>query len=85
MYTHWFWWLLVGQCSDGDMLVLSRHSGCEGEDRYYDSETGVFIAVATSSDAIDPICGGRRYWPRRVVCRDFERTEIICDAGDQFE
>ena len=65
------WYLVVGQD-----VRDQRHVW---ETRYYDAETGQFLALEHGGDAISPEdeCGGTYYWPVNVECTERTVTEFL--------
>ena len=78
-----FPFMVTGECGDGVTLFLYRGTGFTTLTNYYDSETGRFMSLTTTTDAIEPRCEGRGYFPELFVCRDAVVTEVIC--GTFFE
>jgi hypothetical protein len=81
--------LYTGTCSQGEVLFIKRSDGYDGQARYFRADDGSFIAVTSSADVFDGVCGGVLYWPAEHLCRDYVVTEVLCgkskrvgDRGD---
>lgn len=78
--------LVSGRCADGKRALMLA-TGYTRERRYFD-DAGAFTGVTTTSDAVDPVCGGNKYWPTPISCVQLTVTEVHCGSvfaiGDDF-
>jgi hypothetical protein len=74
---------IAGECNDGDVLFLHEFFIDSGITRFFDTDTGAFIGYETQEGFWALFCGGRRFHPRPISCRNGVVTEVVC--GDGYE
>lgn len=72
------WSVFEARCADG-VTMLQRSNGLVVEQRYFD-QGGALLGRTRTSDNIDEICEGRRYWPKLIECDDAVVTRVACSG-----
>ncbi len=83
-----FPWIVTARCPDDVFDVIDSSSGFVRLVRFYDRQTGQFVAQRMKSDALDLTCWGVSYWPIRVACDAGIVSEVLCGTtwavGDEI-
>ena len=72
--------LVVGTC--GSAARFLHASTATLTSTVFFDDQGRFLATQNSSDVVDEVCNGFRYFPDRFDCPDAEVTEVVC--GESF-
>jgi len=75
--------LYAGECVGQNLVFLRTSTGFSFQVRYFNAQTGHFVAAAGGTDAGDPFCVGRGFAPFRVECDNPIVTEVICGTNLQ--
>lgn len=70
----------TGLCGDGSIRFIGDFR-IGFQIRYFDAETGAFVALEGATDVYAG-CNGTNYWPIRIDCADRIVTEVICDRAE---
>ena len=74
---------IAGECDGGEVLFLHEFFIDSGITRFFDADTGAFIGYESQEGFWALFCGGRRWYPRPISCRNGVVTEVVC--GDGYE
>lgn len=73
---------VAARCTNGALDVVDWFFGEGRLVRFYDQQSGQFVAQLRWSDGADATCLGKSYWPVRVDCDTWTVTKVVC--GTEF-
>jgi hypothetical protein len=80
--------MVTARCPGGALDVIDWSFGEGGLARFYDQQSGQYVAQRMWSDGADETCSGKSYWPIRVDCDAWIVTEVLCGTlwavGDEI-